>query len=843
MTPPKTRWLLFTSFAATILILFAGAALLGGEGQLLLPLDDVYIHFQYARQLALGEPYVYNPGGVPTSGATSFLYPYVLAVGYLIGFQGLNLGWWALLVGAAALLASLLAIHRLCRAFASPNWLAWLTTLAFGLSGSIAWHFMSGMETGLMMAFTLWTLVFFVERRLSSFVIAATLLALTRPEGSIMAAGAAILMVAQMWRGLAACEKYPPRRWQLIWLLLPIAAVFAQPLVNDLVTGSSVATGNQSKSLLAMVPHDWSVILTRIVENFGRIWWEFFTGYAPNEGWYLLPGLGLLATGCAVTLLFRREWRWAGLLLLGWMLALAAAISTLDTAFWHFKRYQMPLLALAFPLSAWAITSLLSRRDAQPIRLPRIGVGASYIMVLGFAAVLLGQFWNYHRINVSYVYRQPYQMALWLRENTPEGALVAVHDVGLMRYAGERDTLDFVGLTTPGAAAYWRNGPGAVAEFLLNQQPDYIASYGVGHGYGLRMLADTALYENVQVQFIIEDWQPHLNVALAAASQGIYQPDWDTITQTDTALSQCQFSPYALADSSTYGHVDAGDVMTEVAVNYAWQSDVSGRFPTEVRQFGDLLDAYRLIDGEESFTVAWDDRPRPIVLISYVHAQYAGTLDIYVNETLIDTRWIPEEPGELEIISTLLQPEHTTDELRIRIVPQLEDGYYMPICHTVRDFAEYDDNSAFSPDDSDLSFLPPEEPVATYQNSAFWLVASQAERNTAGELAVDLDWYVSQQTASGDYKLFVHLYDDTTAPPLAQSDVYVAEMPVGNWLPGGINTAPALTLSLDDLQAGTYQLAIGFYNPNDPLDRLIPESDSHEVTSDGRLWLAEVVID
>ncbi len=49
-----------------------------------MPLDDAYIHFQYARSIATGQPYAYNPGLPPTSGATSFLYPYLLALGYLI---------------------------------------------------------------------------------------------------------------------------------------------------------------------------------------------------------------------------------------------------------------------------------------------------------------------------------------------------------------------------------------------------------------------------------------------------------------------------------------------------------------------------------------------------------------------------------------------------------------------------------------------------------------------------------------------------------------------------------------------------------------------------------------
>src|SRR5690554_6700157 len=35
---------------------------------LLMPLDDTYIHFQYARQMAAGEPFAYHPGAPATSG-------------------------------------------------------------------------------------------------------------------------------------------------------------------------------------------------------------------------------------------------------------------------------------------------------------------------------------------------------------------------------------------------------------------------------------------------------------------------------------------------------------------------------------------------------------------------------------------------------------------------------------------------------------------------------------------------------------------------------------------------------------------------------------------------------
>ena len=87
-----------------------------GGGQVVMPLDDAYIHFQYAHQIAVGQPYVYNPGLPPTSGATSFLYPYLLAVGDLIGFRGLSLGLWAMGIGAVALALAAWLVYRIVAA-------------------------------------------------------------------------------------------------------------------------------------------------------------------------------------------------------------------------------------------------------------------------------------------------------------------------------------------------------------------------------------------------------------------------------------------------------------------------------------------------------------------------------------------------------------------------------------------------------------------------------------------------------------------------------------------------------------------------------------------------------
>ena len=176
------------------------------RGQMLvLPLDDVYIHFQYARGIASGEPYAYNPGLPPSSGATSLLYPYLLAVGYAAGVNRAIAG----LVGAGAGdggaggVCAWVLLHLARAAELWPGG-AWLLAVTFALTGGISWHYMSGMETGLLVLFMLATLYAVITRRFWPGVAAAALMAVTRPEGAIMAvvfSGVMLLRWWVTWRG------------------------------------------------------------------------------------------------------------------------------------------------------------------------------------------------------------------------------------------------------------------------------------------------------------------------------------------------------------------------------------------------------------------------------------------------------------------------------------------------------------------------------------------------------------------------------------------------------------------------------------------------------------------
>jgi hypothetical protein len=456
-----------------------------------------------------------------------------------------------------------------------------------------------------------------------------------------------------------------------------------------------------------------------------------------------------------------------------------------------------------------------------------------------------GDFLRLYRINVENVTVQPLAMARWLVANTPEDSVIAVHDVGMIRYLGERTTIDMVGLTTPGAANAWRNGPGAVAEFLIaqNPRPNYIAAYTTARG--LNYLAETGLYGELLAGFPAPDnYEPEDNVALAAEFQGIYKPDWSHL-ESNRLGENISLSVYDTTSQNLniVGGINVAELNSESYYGYSWSnSEQTVGFATEVYEFDyancaallsdqcTILDGGRRINGVESFSLSGLHLNEDTILVTRVHAANNGTIDIYADDINIATRWIPAIPGHWLDIATLIPASLvTTQTMNIRIETHMGDGFYMPYRHWILQ-GEYAVNAL-----PNTTF----EPLATYQNDKFMLYGSY---RIDDDLVVNLA-YQTDGMAEGDYKYFVHLYDEIDGEPSAQADGYPGgAFPPGNWLPGTISDT--IVVDLSQVPAGTYQLAIGFYDPN-TFERLTPIAVSNNVRIDEanrRLFIGEVEI-
>ena len=804
------------------------------DGQSIMPLDDAYIHFQYAKSIATLDPYQYNPGLPPTSGATSFLYPYLLAVGYVLGLQGLNLGYWAMLLGASALAASGWLIYRLTRTLAS-EFVAVIVACVFILSGEFAWHAMSGMETSIAVMLTLLTLYAVTRRDVRLTGIAGALLALIRPEGGALALIAAAVALYLAFETIPVRNRMGiphPWLWRREWLilLLPVLALGVQPLVNLALTGSAVASGNAAKSLFGMIPFDIGVIVGRIWDNFTRTFLELAGLRAAREPGYYAPIL-FLPAAVGLWAIFRQRHAVAILLAL-WLIVGFGAIATLDTAFWHFKRYQMPLIALLYPLAGWGIAEVMLRLP----RWSRLIRDLALVLLVLFIPLSALQFWGHYRLNTGYVAAQPLQMARWLRANTSLDTIIAVHDVGMMRYIGERTTVDVVGLTTPGAADYWRNGPGSVGEYLEQVRPDYIASYGTGHGLGLGYLQATDLYAETVASYTVS-LDPNANVALAAETQGIYVPNWTNAAQAPYPISTTLVTPY-VNGMTMIETLDVADIESERRHDYQWRNHAAmGGFPTEYNQFDSLgcmellqtpcafMDGGRRINGEEAFTIH-AQAGQDLILITRVHPANAGEIDVYVGDTLIDTRLIPALPGSWLEIPTFIPAQMVSEATRIRIVPRVA-GDYMPYMHWAYQGERIEIN-------------PSSDPVGTFQDGGIEVLdpAVGYEVTLDGVYNIQPVWvWRTDGRASGDYKLFIHVLDET-GNIAAQADMYpgAGSLPPENWIAGTFRER--ITVEFRQPPPGRYTIVMGLYDPA-TVTPLMPSGGDEF----GRLTIGEFTVD
>ena len=209
------------------------------------------------------------------------------------------------------------------------------------------------------------------------------------------------------------------------------------------------------------------------------------------------------------------------------------------------------------------------------------------------------------------------------------------------------------GLTTPGAAAYWRNGPGSVGEFIERQRPDYIASYGEGHGLGLGYLQKTDLYAETLASYTV-DLDPVNNVALAAPTQGIYRPDWTAADRREAAGHAAErIAPYLDGLTLVDQHRRGGRGLGDRRISTSWREPLPNRrlsdriLRVRLPDCGDdcrVMDGGRRINGAESFTLTTQPE-QDLILVTRLHPGDAGTFDVYANDQLIGTRVIPSLPG------------------------------------------------------------------------------------------------------------------------------------------------------------------------------------------------------
>jgi hypothetical protein len=435
---------------AAVAASFVAAMLWTTSGHFVPQVSDLYVVAQYAKAMAEGHPFRYNPGEAPTTGSTSLLFTAALALVHALGARGEALIAVAILLGAVLFLASIPLAARVATRLASPReGLLAGALVAFG--GPVVWSYLYGSDIALFLFLGLLLLDRWLDwwggGSAAKLAAAATLVSLARPEGLVL--GAAL--------GAASLRR-PPAPATPRGRLLPWAGLASALLVLGLqraLTGFWLGTSVAGKSLLVSYgPVESIAIAAKYgVDVLRGLLLGFYPseapiGYFPGQAPFGFPPLGLVFVLLAVPLSSAAGRAAAGLWLAAVALTFAAAGPNVYAGV-HFNRYLM----WAFPgLLAFAAAGLgaATRRIAgSDLRLERaLFRGAAGLFVV-LAALSTARFLGFYAEFAGGMWRRETAMATFIRTRLPAGVVIA--DVATnLEYLSTHRSLNLHGVVSPG---------------------------------------------------------------------------------------------------------------------------------------------------------------------------------------------------------------------------------------------------------------------------------------------------------------------------------------------------------------------------------------------------------
>ncbi len=319
-------------------------------GQLGAPLDDAWIHLQFARNIAQGAGFSYN-AGQPTPGSTAPLWTLLLALPALFTAAPEPLLTAALLLSAVGYLTAVGIAYAFAYDLSRQLWVGLLAGWGTAVVGRFLWAGLSGMEATLFAAVSLTAVWLFTRHGLTWWL--ALLFALAtqlRPEGHLLFAFALLLHAAAVI-GQGERQPLPLLRLLVVNLWQPLLAYSL--VVLPYVLFSLSTTGQPLPNTFYAKAGSDGAYGWRFLQETVRL--HFFD----NPVAFLLAIVGWWPT-----------WRKSPLTAV-WLIGLPLIFALTVDGVWHHGRYTMPLIPFLMVTAALGADWLASR---WPVPAMRVGL-------------------------------------------------------------------------------------------------------------------------------------------------------------------------------------------------------------------------------------------------------------------------------------------------------------------------------------------------------------------------------------------------------------------------------------------------------------------------------------
>ncbi len=634
---------------------YTGDLPLAKPGEWSAPLDDVFIHFDFARAIARGHPLEWSEGNGYSSGGTSLLYPFVLAFGYWVGFRRMALMVWAGVIACVSVFALLLGSRRLFRDL--PRWTSYLAVPALLGIGVLDWSFFSGMEVALFLAVWAGALLAWDDLlrgqpgspRPPSPLRAALLLGLwggllvaTRPEAAVLVA------IFSLSAGVGVnrrCGRGQALRTVVASALPGALVIVGHAVLNKVLTGDSTAAGALVK-LEMYHPH---LSRAQVIEA----WWFHVKYQFMRIGDYHLSdvrGVGFIPYGLALVSLIPRSTRRYGALLVSSTVIWVAITALNGQVRWQNERYVMPAVAWMLLAAALGTAAMVGKTWALGRRgtIMRVCTTVVAVVAVGLTAYhqrpkFRDQVWFFGRASRN-IRDQHMRVGRLLRLLEPRPHRVLVGDAGAIPYVSDLPALDIIGLggykQLPFARAT-RLGIGSGIELLERippaDRPDLLAIYPSWWG------TFPLWFGEVLAEVPVEG-----NVICGGAAKVLYRPHWEAFNGSDRPFS----TP---AGERVADELDFADLVSEADHGYRLDGAVGyvdmKLLPNPARPARDIWDAGRIVPqgAKERFVLSHLTPNAPVRLLFRAAPAQPAVIAVKVNGVSVGKVALAATDGWLEV--------------------------------------------------------------------------------------------------------------------------------------------------------------------------------------------------
>ncbi len=442
------------------------------------PLDDTWIHLQFARNVAEGNGFSFN-AGVPSSGSTAPLWTLVLAVPLALGVSPIVAakGLGLLLAIVAAVAAALLTL-RLTGSRAAGL----LAGVATAITPRMAWAGLSGMEVPLYTALVLLAMLGYAKDSSARatgglWAVVAALAGWSRPE-TFVAGGVLVLAWLAGPARAGDGRRLIDRWWRPPLLFALVAAGFfafnlyvgGRPLPNTFYAkhygmGSAVslAEGRYFDALIDVARYPLNLLGDSVR-------WQ-----AAQDG--LLFGAAIVGVLALLGALGQAAPPGGRALLAVLIMSPIAKgiVAPQPPMMVHEGRYVMHLLVLGLVVCACGVAALA--RFTKPrwlVGLLAVG-GLVHIGGATFTAM------QTYADEVKNINDLQVRTGRWLAEHTAADATIATNDIGAIAFFSRRFILDTEGLVSPDAI--WDKRMWRIDRFLLRSMPDVVVIFPEWYPY------------------------------------------------------------------------------------------------------------------------------------------------------------------------------------------------------------------------------------------------------------------------------------------------------------------------------------------------------------------------